>query len=115
VTTYDPLDPATLADPYPVLAQLRSTTPVSWNEGMRSWVLTRYDDCVAVLRDHQGFARDRRRVGATVPEPGLSVQSMDPPDQAPVRSLFMNALRAQDLDHIELRARHRLTILEAYS
>ncbi|WP_131770571.1 cytochrome P450 [Candidatus Protofrankia californiensis] len=105
LTTYDPLDPATLESPYPVLAALRETMPVFWHEGMQSWALTRYTDCLAVLRDHNRFARDRRRMGAVVPEPSLSVQSLDPPDQAPVRSLFMNALQAQDLDAIERRAR----------
>jgi len=108
VRTYDPLDLATLADPYPVLADLRNSTPVFWHEGMRSWTLTRYADCVTVLRDHERFARDRRRTGGSVPEPSLSVQSMDPPDQAPVRSLFMNALRAQDMELIEQRARRNL-------
>lgn len=108
LTSYDPLDPATLANPYPVLAALRESSPVFWHEGMRCWALTRYSDCLAVLRDHERFARDRRRAGAVVPEPSLSVQSLDPPKQAPVRSLFMNALRAQDLDAIERRARHRL-------
>ncbi len=108
LTMYDPLDPATLANPYPVLAVLREATPVFWHEGMQSWALTRYADCIAVLRDHQRFARDRRRMGAVVPGPSLSVQSLDPPDQAPVRSLFMNALQAQDLDAIERRARQLL-------
>jgi cytochrome P450 len=105
---YNPLDPVTLDDPYPVLAALREATPVFWHEGMQSWALTRYEDCVAVLRDHERFARDRRRAGSTVPEPSLSVQSLDPPDQALVRSLFMNALHAQDLDVIEARAREVL-------
>ncbi len=108
LTTYDPLDPTTLENPYPVLTALRETTPVFWHEGMQSWALTRYADCIAVLRDHERFARDRRRTGAVVPEPSLSVQSLDPPDQAPVRSLFMNALQDQDLDTIERRARQML-------
>lgn len=43
-----------------------------------------------------------------MPEPSLSVQSLDPPEQEVVRSLFMNALRAQDLAVIERRARRRL-------
>ncbi|WP_127361668.1 cytochrome P450 [Actinacidiphila soli] len=107
--TYDPLDPATLADPYPVLAALRKNTPVFWHEGMQCWAMTRYADCVAVLRDHGRFARDRRRTGAAVPEPSLNVQSLDPPAQAPVRSLFMNALHAQDLDALQQRARRQLT------
>ncbi len=100
---YDPLDPATLADPYPIYAEMREKTPIFWHAGMRSWVLTRYQDCVRVLRDHERFARDWRRVGQNVPEPSLSVQSLDPPTQAPLRSLFMNSLRAQDLDDIGLR------------
>jgi cytochrome P450 len=101
---YDPLDPYTLLDPYPLFASLRRCTPVFWHEGMQSWVLTRYADCVFVLRDHQMFARDRRRIGMTVPSESLSVQSVDPPDQARVRSLFMNALKAQDLEAVERRA-----------
>ncbi len=108
LTAYDPLDPATLEDPYPVLAALRETLPVFWHQRLQSWCLTRYADCVAVLRDHEHFARNRRRVGAAVPEANLSVQSLDPPEQAPVRSLFMNALRAQDLDAIERRAQRLL-------
>jgi cytochrome P450 len=105
---YEPLGDATLENPYPIFAALRETTPVFWHDGMRSWCLTRYADCVAVLRDHERFARDRRRMGAAVPEPSLSVQSLDPPEQATVRSLFMNALHAQDLGAIEDLARRRL-------
>ncbi|MGH3874782.1 MAG: hypothetical protein ACRDSR_25315 [Pseudonocardiaceae bacterium] len=82
---YDPLDPTTLENPYPTFAGLRDTTPVFWHEGLRSWCLTRYADCVVVLRDHERFARDRRRTGTAVPEPSLSVQSLDPPEQAGVR------------------------------
>lgn len=108
-SVYDPLDPTTLENPYPIFAGLRDTMPVFWHEGLRSWCLTRYADCVAVLRDHERFARDRRRTGTAVAEPSLSVQSLDPPEQAEVRSLFMNALRAQDLVALERRARQRLT------
>ncbi|RSM50589.1 hypothetical protein DMB66_43150 [Actinoplanes sp. ATCC 53533] len=113
---YDPLHPDTIAAPYPVLAALRENAPVFWHEQSRSWALTRYADCVAVLRDSDTFARDRRRAGQAVPAPNLSVQSLDPPEQAPIRSLFMNALHAQDLAAVELRARQlvkmRLSELE---
>ncbi|MEU9397915.1 cytochrome P450 [Streptomyces sp. NPDC048324] len=102
---YDPLDAQVLNDPYPVLAELRASEPVFWHQGMASWALTRYADCVRVLRDHDTFARDPRRTGGTVPEPSLSVQTLDPPQQSRIRSLFMAALRAQDLDGIEARAR----------
>ncbi|MCX5380396.1 cytochrome P450 [Streptomyces sp. NBC_00091] len=102
---YDPLAAEILRDPYPVLAELREREPVFWHEGMDSWGLTRYADCVRVLRDHETFARDPRRTGGTVPVPSLSVQTLDPPRQSRVRSLFMSALRAQDLGAVEERAR----------
>src|SRR5512143_3054657 len=47
----DLLAPATLADPYPVLAELRERAPVHWSERYRAWLLTRYDDCDAAHRD----------------------------------------------------------------
>jgi cytochrome P450 len=102
---YDPLDAEILRDLYPVLAGLREREPVFWHAGMDSWALTRYADCVRVLRDHETFARDPRRTGGTVPEPSLSVQTLDPPGQSRVRSLFTTALRSQDLPAIEDRAR----------
>lgn len=102
---YDPLDAQVLRDPYPVLAELRRTRPVFWHEGMESWAVTRHADCVRVLKDHRLFARDPRRTGGRVAEPSLSVQTLDPPQQSRVRSLFMTALRAQDLAAVEERAR----------
>ncbi|MGA4846595.1 cytochrome P450 [Streptomyces sp. G5(2025)] len=102
---YNPLDPEVLRDPYPALAELRQREPVFWHEGMDLWALTRYADSVRVLRDHATFARDPRRTGGAVPEPSLSVQTLDPPQQNRIRSLFMTALRAQDLTGIEDRAR----------
>lgn len=102
---YDPFDAEILRDPYPVLAELRMRAPVFWHAGMDSWALTRYADSVRVLRDHETFTRDPRRTGGTVPEPSLSVQTLDPPQQSLVRSLFMTALRAQDLTGVEDRAR----------
>ncbi|MFJ2808109.1 cytochrome P450 [Kitasatospora sp. NPDC087271] len=97
---YDPLDSSTLADPYSVYAELRASEPVHWHEKMQSWVLTRYRDCQMVLQDPAVFATDWRRAGESVSEPWLSLQTLDPPDHGPLRSLFMNALRAQDLEAV---------------
>ncbi|MEU1707591.1 cytochrome P450 [Streptomyces sp. NPDC005706] len=105
---YDPLDPATLEDPYPLYKQLREETPVFWHKRMNSWVLTRYNDCREVLRNHEAFARDRRRVGEDVPEFRQNLQSLDPPQLGPLRSLLINAFRAQDLDAIADRTRERV-------
>ena len=47
-----------LADPYPLLAWLRSNDPVHWSPTLDTWILTRYDDVLAGLLDKR-FANDR--------------------------------------------------------
>ena len=59
---FNPMDPEFVADPYPTYHRLRALDPVH-HSPLGFWVLTRYDDCVTVLRD-QRFGRagfDRRR------------------------------------------------------
>ncbi|MFD7259121.1 cytochrome P450 [Streptomyces sp. NPDC059874] len=103
--SYNPLDWSTIVDPYPVYAELRAHAPVFWHEQMQSWVLTRYFDCRDVLRNHGLWARDLRRVGADVPEERLNIQYQDPPEQAKLRALVVNAMRAPDTRDICRRAR----------
>ncbi len=38
-------------DPYPVYARLRDTTPFFWDETLKGWIATRYEDVAAGLRD----------------------------------------------------------------
>jgi cytochrome P450 len=54
---FDPGDPAFIADPYPVYARLRADHPLLWNPATRQWIVTRYGDVNALLRD--------RRLGRT--------------------------------------------------
>ncbi|AKT38866.1 cytochrome P450 [Chondromyces crocatus] len=49
---FDPLSSEFLADPYSLYARMRAEDPVHCN-AMGSWLLTRHDDVVAVLRDHR--------------------------------------------------------------
>ena len=48
---YNLLTPEALANPYPVYERLRREDPVHWSEILQAWILTRYDDVVAVLHD----------------------------------------------------------------
>lgn len=50
LTTFDLLEVGVPADPYPVYDRLRAEDPVHRMEGGR-WLLTRYKDCSAVLRN----------------------------------------------------------------
>src|SRR5262245_64930242 len=48
-------------DPVPAYRLLRERAPIRWNPWQRSWLLSRYDDVAAVLRDPR-FTTDRRRL-----------------------------------------------------
>ena len=52
---YDPFDPATIADPYPIYVRLRDDAPVYYVERDDVWAVSRYDDVVRVLRDTATF------------------------------------------------------------
>jgi cytochrome P450 len=58
---WNPEDPATRADPYPVLSRMREEDPCHWSPRLRSWVLTRYVDIRAMCLDKDGVSSDRLR------------------------------------------------------
>ena len=53
IDRFDVDDPAFIADPYPVLNALREAAPVFWNHRTEQWVLTRFHDVSATLRDRR--------------------------------------------------------------
>jgi cytochrome P450 len=89
-THFNPMDPEFLADPYPTYHRLRTEDPVHWNP-LGFWVLTRYEDVVAVLRD-QRFAKEAMiaavaaRFGIAPGTIGLSMLDRDPPDHTRLRA-----------------------------
>lgn len=48
---FDPLEAGFVESPYPQYARLRAHDPVHWSELLHGWVLTRYADIDALLRD----------------------------------------------------------------
>ncbi len=48
---FAPSDPAFLADPYPALNAIREETPIFWNDQTKQWMVTRFADVHASLRD----------------------------------------------------------------
>ncbi len=49
-------------DPHATWQKLRDESPVAWCRGFGAWLLTRYEDCDAVLRD-ANFTADRNQTG----------------------------------------------------
>jgi len=75
---FDPTAPGFLADPYPVLAELRETTSVLRHEGLDRWFVTRHADVRACLRDRR-LGRNYRHVGS---DDEFRAEPLDPRWQA---------------------------------
>ena len=95
----DLFDPTFKANPYPTYAELRSGAPVYRAElpdGRGVWLVTRYDDVVAVLKDER-FAKDWR--SAMTPEQLAQI----PPIPEVMKPLSENMLDKDPPDHERLR------------
>ena len=105
--TFNPMDPAFVADPYPTYRRLRTEDPVH-HSPMGFWVLTRYEDVVAALRDPR-LAKEAiaafvaARFGAPVPIMGLSMLDRDPPDHTRLRSLVSKAFTPRVVEGLRPR------------
>ena len=53
---YDPLDPATVLDPYPVFNRLREEGPVFYMPELDHYIVTRFDDVEQVLLDRDTWS-----------------------------------------------------------
>jgi cytochrome P450 len=114
---FNPLDPAQHADPYPVYAELRRNAPVFYSPQYDMWVVTRYADVSAVLKQHELFSsvgslqtnREMPPRVAAVLETGLgSAQLMvecDPPDHTRMRAAVNKAFTPQRISWLEPRIR----------
>jgi cytochrome P450 len=51
VNPFDLTSPEFIANPYPTYERLRSNTPVCWDEKLGQWLVSRYTDAHALLRD----------------------------------------------------------------
>ena len=58
---YNPVSAGVAIDPYAVYRRLRERDPIHRMKVVDAWVLTRYEDADAMLRDHRRFANDGRQ------------------------------------------------------
>ena len=84
--SYDPTSAGILSDPYDTYDRLRTRDPVHRMRLINGWVLTRYEDVDAVLRDHRRFSKDDG-----VEDEYRSMLHHDPPDHTRLRSLVSKA------------------------
>ena len=88
---WNPLDPATLADPYPVYRALRESDPYYHSEATGQYLISRYQDVDETLRDWKRFSNRRLGEEPVAPERDLSILVRDPPDHTRLRGLVGKA------------------------
>jgi cytochrome P450 len=102
IERFDPTDPSFIADPYPTLAALREATPVFYNERAHQWVVTRFADVHATLRDRRlsrvyTHRYTHAELGRPEPDPRWaafdeherwSLLQLEPPDHTRIRRLI---------------------------
>lgn len=108
------LDPAVHADPFPFYRRLREEAPVVWDPFMHTWVVTRYDDVMTVLRE---FSADRtpdpekmRALGLPSLEPVADVMArqmlfLDAPAHIRLRKLCSSAFTPRRVEAMEQTVR----------
>jgi cytochrome P450 len=107
---WQPEDPLTLADPYPLFNRMRDEDPCHWSPRLRSWVLTRYDDVKRVCLDKDLLSSDRLKpFFAAMPPPeaerithiirylSLWMVFTDPPDHTRLRRLTSKVFHVKSM------------------
>jgi pimeloyl-[acyl-carrier protein] synthase len=110
----DRFDPADVqADPYPFYEFLRSEAPVHWAMPPGAWLLSRWRDCHAVLRDprfsndsrnwslYQVFFKDAAETPAARIIAHTAMLFVDPPDHTRLRALVKQAFTARAVGAME--------------
>jgi cytochrome P450 len=123
LSLYHLLDPAVLANPYPLYQKLRSGDPVHWDPFLHAWVVTRYADVVHVLHH---FSANRTptpeqlsalNLSALNPIAAVMVRQMlflDPPDHTRLRALASTAFTPRRVELLRFRIQSVMdTLLDA--
>jgi hypothetical protein len=114
--SWSPIDRRLYENPYPLYRRLREKDPVHRSRLDDLWILTRYDEINAVLRDPRfsaddrtvkGYAANRRKmIDAGLIDDREEVPSMlrmDPPDHTRLRSLVSKAFTPRAVESLRPR------------
>jgi cytochrome P450 len=75
------VDPQLYLDPYSVLREMRTTCPVYFDDHLQSWIVTRYDDVVACLKDPRMYVVEECKRVDVLPQARQA-------ELAPLRRIF---------------------------
>ena len=112
---FNPFVPSYKRNPYLQLGRLRAADPVHRSDALQSWILTRYDDVLRVLRDHQTFSSDARSAGGQIAAAlaeqrtnsplgeTRSLLASDPPEHTFLRGIVNRAFTPRSVQQLRPR------------
>lgn len=115
--TFDPLEEDYLADPYPYYARFRREAPVFFAPKIDMWVVSRYEDILAIVKDSETFSNARVQEPLQALEPEAAEQlkegvrvtpttsNADPPKHRRTRKHAQKAFSARRVQALEPRVR----------
>lgn len=107
---YDPTRLEFQLDPFPIFKTLRDEHPAYWNERLRFWVLTRWDDVWNAASDWETFASNPAHYGECEGEPtelmprwmmDFGIFYLDPPRHDRMRSLLARTFTPRRVEALE--------------
>lgn len=103
-------DPEVVQNPFPYFQRLRAEDPVHYDEGIKTWLITRHEDILAAARDTEGLS-DQMRVSEAIRSPFQSEAD------AYMQSEGFYLLDTADSFKVdgELHARRRALVAHAFS
>jgi cytochrome P450 len=108
---FNPFAPGFFDDPYPHYASLREQDPVH-HSPIGSWVLTRHEDCLRVLRDQTLSVEDANATPRAIDEEmaklfegrtdrgSRAMLNLDPPDHDRLRRLVQQAFTPKTVENL---------------
>ncbi len=110
---YDPLDPQTVLDPYPVFNHLRAEGPVLYMPELDHYIVTRFDDVEQVLLDRDTWSASNasspllpvcpaaQEVLAAGYHRVPTLNNADPPRHGPMRKSVLTVMTPRRLNALE--------------
>jgi cytochrome P450 len=115
---FNPLSASYMANPYPFYARARKEAPIFFSPLANAWVATRYDDVVAILKDHKRFSMlkgatptvrytpETLRVLSGAISPAVAtLGDTDPPEHTRIRSAVSEVFTPKGVAKLEPRMR----------
>ncbi len=101
----DPIPQTVVEDPHPVYRELRESHPVHYVPSRDLWVLSRYDDVLAAIRDPHTWSSARGVVPSGFVPELRTVIVLDPPAHTQMRKAVMRAFTPRRVQALAPRIR----------